>query len=221
MDGWESVGCVCVCGSVWVWVCARACRKSAQCLALSESTTCHSRHPSNPTRPCLPTDPEGSAVLKELLQNADDAGAKRVGIVYDTRRHSGKTLYPGLAGFQGPAFFLSLFSPAQSSFLPTSTHTYISIHLRVSVCPGRSLFGMSIVDVECRSTRSQSLLVPNDVNWAGPAICAYNDAQFTAEDFTSICRIGDSGKAASRTKVGDAVAALHGRRLSQQSSAAV
>lgn len=81
--------------------------------------------------------PEGSAVLKELLQNADDAGARCVRVLYDERKHGNeRVLYPGLKGFQGPA------------------------------------------------------------------ICVYNDATFTDADFASICRIGDSGKAATRTKVG-------------------
>jgi hypothetical protein len=47
-------------------------------------------------------DPEGSAVLKELLQNADDAGAKTLRVVHDMRQHpTERTLYPGLAGCQG------------------------------------------------------------------------------------------------------------------------
>jgi sacsin len=40
--------------------------------------------------------PEGTAVLKELLQNADDAGASEVKLVYDLRSHStDNLLYPG------------------------------------------------------------------------------------------------------------------------------
>eukprot|EP01032_Pedospumella_encystans_P002830 gene2830-3324_t len=73
--------------------------------------------------------PEGTAVLKELVQNADDAGASTVVFYLDYRNHSSAKLADqALEAFQGP-----------------------------------------------------SLLV-------------YNDAIFTAEDFNSIQRIGDSLK---------------------------
>lgn len=84
--------------------------------------------------------PEGTAILKELVQNADDAGAKVVRFCLDHRTHpSAKIADPALAQFQGPA-----------------------------------------------------LLV-------------FNDAVFTAEDFASIQRIGDSLKNIgneSKTKIG-------------------
>lgn len=84
--------------------------------------------------------PEGTAVLKELVQNADDAGASTVIFYLDYRNHSTEKLADhALAPFQGP-----------------------------------------------------SLLV-------------YNDAVFTAEDFNSIQRIGDSLKKSSedsRAKIG-------------------
>ena len=48
--------------------------------------------------------PEGTAVLKELVQNADDAGAKRISFTLDLRNHrTGKLAAPELAPFQGPA----------------------------------------------------------------------------------------------------------------------
>lgn len=48
--------------------------------------------------------PEGTSILKELLQNADDAGASRVAFCLDSRTHAASTLVsPGLAAFQGPA----------------------------------------------------------------------------------------------------------------------
>lgn len=84
--------------------------------------------------------PEGTAVLKELVQNADDAGASTVVFYLDHRTHSSSKLADqALASFQGP-----------------------------------------------------SLLV-------------YNNAIFTAEDFQSIQRIGDSLKKSSedsRAKIG-------------------
>ena len=46
------------------------------------------------------------SVLKELIQNADDAGAKVVRLCFDQRKHDQDgLLYPGLAGFQGPALY--------------------------------------------------------------------------------------------------------------------
>lgn len=48
--------------------------------------------------------PEGTAVLKELIQNADDAGAKNVSFCLDCRNHSTISLaHPDLQQFQGPA----------------------------------------------------------------------------------------------------------------------
>lgn len=83
--------------------------------------------------------PEGTAILKELLQNADDAGAKHVCFCLDMREHkTEKAVNQELKQFQGP-----------------------------------------------------SLLV-------------YNSAIFSAEDFQSIQRIGDSLKktAETKTKIG-------------------
>ena len=52
-------------------------------------------------------DPEGTSVLKELLQNADDACATKLCICFDQRDQRstppGSFLYPGLAAFAGPA----------------------------------------------------------------------------------------------------------------------
>jgi len=48
--------------------------------------------------------PEGTAILKELVQNADDAGARKVSVCLDGRTHSTTGLAsPDLAQFQGPA----------------------------------------------------------------------------------------------------------------------
>ena len=49
-------------------------------------------------------DYDGSQVLSELLQNADDAGAATVSFILDLRDHPTSTLLsPQLAVFQGPA----------------------------------------------------------------------------------------------------------------------
>ncbi|CAK7337978.1 unnamed protein product [Dovyalis caffra] len=48
--------------------------------------------------------PEGTTVLKELIQNADDAGATVVRLCLDRRRHSTTSLLsPSLSPFQGPS----------------------------------------------------------------------------------------------------------------------
>jgi sacsin len=54
-------------------------------------------------RSILEQYPEGSQI-KELIQNADDAGAKSVDFVLDLRNHATeKLLCPALGLFQGPA----------------------------------------------------------------------------------------------------------------------
>ena len=51
--------------------------------------------------------PEGTAVLKELVQNADDAGASTISFCLDCRSHSTDRLAdPGMAEFQGPALLV-------------------------------------------------------------------------------------------------------------------
>lgn len=48
--------------------------------------------------------PEGTTVLKELIQNADDAGATTVRLCLDRRRHGVNSLLSdSLAQWQGPA----------------------------------------------------------------------------------------------------------------------
>ena len=49
---------------------------------------------------------DGLTIIKELLQNADDAGATEVNICYDARNHrvnAGSLLFPGMASCHGPA----------------------------------------------------------------------------------------------------------------------
>ena len=48
--------------------------------------------------------PEGTAILKELVQNADDAGARSISFTLDCRAHkTGSLADKSLAQFQGPA----------------------------------------------------------------------------------------------------------------------
>jgi sacsin len=51
--------------------------------------------------------PEGTAILKELVQNADDAGAKSISFCLDARTHaSSKLAGQSLAQFQGPSLLV-------------------------------------------------------------------------------------------------------------------
>lgn len=55
-------------------------------------------------REVLVNYPEGTTVLKELIQNADDAGATKVRLCLDRRSHGTETLLSeSLAQWQGPA----------------------------------------------------------------------------------------------------------------------
>ncbi|XP_047319790.1 sacsin isoform X2 [Impatiens glandulifera] len=81
--------------------------------------------------------PEGTTVLKELIQNADDAGATKVCLCLDRRIHG-----------------------------------------------------------------SESLLSDKLSQWQGPALLAYNNGEFTEDDFVSISRIGGSTKHSQAWKTG-------------------
>jgi sacsin len=51
--------------------------------------------------------PEGTAVLKELVQNADDATASHISFCLDCRHHPSSVLAdPALAAFQGPSLLI-------------------------------------------------------------------------------------------------------------------
>ena len=48
--------------------------------------------------------PEGTSIIKELIQNADDAGARDFKICLDLRSHGTATVVgPGMAQYQGPS----------------------------------------------------------------------------------------------------------------------
>lgn len=58
-------------------------------------------------REILRNYPEGTSILKELVQNADDAGAREVRLCLDLRQHGTAGLpSPTLAQFQGPALLM-------------------------------------------------------------------------------------------------------------------
>ncbi|XP_076029218.1 sacsin-like [Oratosquilla oratoria] len=82
---------------------------------------------------------DGLAVLKELVQNADDAGAQEIGIMYDERE-----------------------------------------------------------GLEARS----NLISKDLADFQGPALWAYNDAEFTNEDLKNIIKLGGATKGEQSTKIG-------------------
>lgn len=58
-------------------------------------------------REILHNYPEGTSILKELVQNADDAGAREVRLCLDLRNHGEQGLpSPSLAQFQGPSLLV-------------------------------------------------------------------------------------------------------------------
>lgn len=58
-------------------------------------------------REILRNYPEGTSILKELIQNADDAGAREVRLCLDRRQHGTDSLpTQGLGQFQGPALLV-------------------------------------------------------------------------------------------------------------------
>ncbi|KAF5200676.1 Sacsin, partial [Thalictrum thalictroides] len=88
-------------------------------------------------REVLVNYPEGTTVLKELIQNADDAGATKVCLCLDRRVHGVETV-----------------------------------------------------------------LSDKLAEWQGPSLLAFNDAEFTEDDFASISRIGGSQKHSQAWKTG-------------------
>ncbi|KAK9106331.1 hypothetical protein Syun_022342 [Stephania yunnanensis] len=90
-------------------------------------------------REVLVNYPEGTTVLKELIQNADDAGATKICFCLDRRSHGVESLLSGKLS-----------------------------------------------------------------EWQGPALLAFNDAEFSEDDFVSISRIGDSKKQGQAWKTGPA-----------------
>lgn len=56
--------------------------------------------------PPTPPDPEGPGLLSELVQNADDAGASTVRVLYSSRHYGTTALLGGkMASWQGPALY--------------------------------------------------------------------------------------------------------------------
>ena len=57
-------------------------------------------------RHILEVYPEGPSIISELVQNADDAGARVVKVLFSARQHGTASLLgPKMAGWQGPSLY--------------------------------------------------------------------------------------------------------------------
>lgn len=89
-------------------------------------------------REILRNYPEGTSILKELVQNADDAGAREVRLCLDLRQHGTAGLpSPTLAQFQGPALLMyndGVFTDTDFRCARVYYHTAVLVAALVLAC---------------------------------------------------------------------------------------
>lgn len=123
------------------------------------------------------------AFLKELIQNAEDAGATEVKFMYDETEHGVESLWsPDMEQHQG--------EKVQSA------------RPRDRRAPGHSLTRLSVFKRLSPWASASDLCVTPHLLSPGPALYAYNDAVFTVEDWSGIQEIARSRKRDDPLKVG-------------------
>ncbi|XP_022089606.1 sacsin-like [Acanthaster planci] len=131
--------------------------------------------------------PEGGQILKELVQNADDAKARNVVFLYDKSEHPRQRLWSNaLADFQGPA----LFAYNDASFTPEDwdniQHPDQSGKRKDPTKIGR--FGLGFISV-FHLTDMPCILSGSQIGYLDPL-----EEHFTFDPYTNTRYVGERGK---------------------------
>lgn len=103
-------------------------------------------------REILRNYPEGHSIFKELIQNADDAGAREVVLCLDEREHSNKNIAFGtLEGFLGPALLAYNSAVFTDKDFESIQRIGDSLKLQTSKGTKTGRFGIGFNSGTCRS----------------------------------------------------------------------
>ncbi|KAG6960056.1 hypothetical protein JG687_00008430 [Phytophthora cactorum] len=142
-------------------------------------------------REILRNYPEGTSIFKEMVQNADDAGATEVNLCLDYRQHAATGLaYEKLASFQGPS--LLVHNNATFSDADFQSIQRIGDSLKKDNSKGwkTGRFGVGFNSVY-HVTDLPAFVSGSQLVFFDPQ---YNDAEFSDGDFINLARIGQASK---------------------------
>ncbi|KAG6965485.1 hypothetical protein JG688_00007167, partial [Phytophthora aleatoria] len=134
---------------------------------------------------------EGTSIFKEMVQNADDAGATEVNLCLDYRQHAATGLaYEKLASFQGPS--LLVHNNATFSDADFQSIQRIGDSLKKDNSKGwkTGRFGVGFNSVY-HVTDLPAFVSGSQLVFFDPQ---YNDAEFSDGDFINLARIGQASK---------------------------